>query len=99
MNAHTGGGNIQLSIVWGSVFAGPRLEIAFGCSECGGLFSQVGSLKLHMNAHAESWAIQLFSNVGVFSQARNLELHMKAHTGDEAFGCSVCGKLLYGQAT
>ncbi|KAJ8004467.1 hypothetical protein DPEC_G00136000, partial [Dallia pectoralis] len=63
----------------------------YSCSECGNIFSRLGSLKRHQLIHAGVKPYSCSECGNIFSRLGSLKRHQCIHTGEKPYSCSDCG--------
>lgn len=64
----------------------------FKCNDCGKIFSQRLSLKLHQSSHTEEKPYECSNCRKAFIQVSSLILHQRIHNGRKNHKCDKCGE-------
>lgn len=70
--------------------AGQGLELFHRCPRCGAVFSQLSSLRLHLEQKRKTYACDWCCKS--FAQSADLRRHLRTHTGERPHRCTICSK-------
>ena len=65
----------------------------YTCSDCDKIFTNLGSLKLHVKIHTREKLFTCDQCNKEFTQKGHLTEHMRVHTGVRPYACKVCNKM------